>query len=529
MRRININVLIPMAVCLLSLSVWAQSNNDTAEKDLDFDILIKGAYVFDGKGKDSILSDVGIRGERIAFIGKTSDLHTAETFIDGAGLYLAPGFIDPHTHYSRQLRHKDEEERALLRALMQGVTTVFVGNDGSSPWPVGTTLENWERKGIGPNAALFIGHNTIRSKILGTRDVQPSSKELNTMEDLVDRAMKEGAFGISTGLFYTPGNYADIDEVIALSKVAASYGGIYDTHQRDEGSQNIGVVASTEEVLKIAEESGIPAHISHIKVAGPKAWGKSRVIIDMIEDARDRGVKITANQYPYEASRTGLSSALIPPWVRDGGVKVMRERLQQKELRDTILKGIAKSIEARTADPSKLVLASKDERWNGKSLLDLSRQWNIPVEEAVIKVCMESLPSVHSFMMKEQDIANFMTRPWVMTGSDGGSGHPRAFGSFVRKIRKYALEDKVLSVSQAIYKSSYLTAKTLQIKDRGAVEEGYYADIVLFDPDTITDNGTYEDGEVLASGVSHVIVNGKLVIKNGRWQEILPGKSLKLN
>ncbi|WP_461534013.1 N-acyl-D-amino-acid deacylase family protein [Sinomicrobium sp.] len=525
MKRITMHLLASMAVCLLSLSVRAQDN-----KPKKLDILIKGAYVFDGTGKDSVLYDVGIKGERIVYVGEPTKSFKAKTLIDGTGLYLSPGFIDPHTHYKRQLNNKDEKERALLRALMQGVTTVFEGNDGGSPWPIGETLHKWKETGIGPNAALFVGHNTVRRNVLGDEDVQPTANELKTMENMVDRAMKEGAFGLSTGLFYTPGNYAELDEVVALAKVAASHGGIYDTHQRDEGSQSIGVVASTEEVLKIAEEAGIPAHISHIKVSGPKTWGKSDVLIDMIEKAQAKGLKVTANQYPYEASRTGLSSALVPPWVRDGGIKAMRARFLQPELRDSILKGIAKNIEARTADPSKLVLASKkNKELHGKSLQDLSEQWNISPEEVVIKVCSTSLPSVHSFMMKDEDINNFMVQPWVMTGSDGGSGHPRGFGTFARKIRKYALDDKVLSVSQAIYKSSYLTAKTLNIKDRGAIEEGYYADVVLFDPNTIKDNSNYDNGEVLASGVPYVIVNGKLVIKDGQWQGNLPGKALKLN
>lgn len=525
-RLFNVQGLWLLIIVMLSFSMKAQN---PLQETQDFDILISGAYVFDGSGRDSILHDVGIKGERIVFVGDPSESHRAQKIIDGEGLYVAPGFIDPHTHYRSRLNHDDQQERALLRALMQGVTTVFEGNDGGGPWPIGKTLEKWEEAGIGPNAALFVGHNTVRRKVLGDNDVQPNHEEQQRMENLVEQAMVEGAFGISTGLFYTPGNYAEIEEVIDLAKVVASYGGIYDTHQRDEGSQSVGVMASTQEVLEIAEAADIPAHISHIKVSGPKAWGRSNELINMIERAQAKGIKITANQYPYEASRTGLSSALIPTWVRDGGIKAMRKRLQEPALRDSILKGIAENIEARTADPSKLVLASKDERWNGKSLQELSEQWGISAEEAVVRVCQQSLPSVHSFMMKQEDIVNFMSQPWVMTGSDGGSGHPRGFGSFARKIRRYTLEEKVMSLSQTIYKSSYLTAKTFQVTDRGAIKEGYYADIVLFDPKTITDNGTYENGEVLASGVSHVLVNGQPVIANGKWQGLLPGKSLKLN
>lgn len=498
-----------------------------AQDKQKFDLLIKNAYVFDGTGKDSVLSDVGVIGERIVFVGK-SEGATAKRTIDATGLYLAPGFIDPHTHYRSQLGNKNKENRAVMRALAQGVTTVFEGNDGSSPLPTGATLEKWESNGIGPNAALFVGHNSVRRKILGTKDVQPTAEEMKAMESLVEQSMKEGAFGLSTGLFYNPGNFAKTEEVVALAKVAAKYGGIYDTHQRDEGSQNIGVVNSSKEVIAVGEQAGIPVHFSHIKVAGPNAWGKSTEIIKLIEDAQARGIKVTANQYPYVASRTGLSSALVPAWVRDGGIPAMRERFTQPELRDSIIKGIHASIMARTADPSKLVLATTDPALNGKSLADLSKAWNMTPEEVVIEVCSDSSPSVHSFMMKEADIENFMKQPWVMTGSDGGGGHPRAFGTFAYKIREYAMNRGVISVSQAIYKSSYLTAQTLHIADRGLIKEGYYADIVLIDPDKYEAKSTYEDGEQLAVGAPYVIVNGHLAIDQGELQDGLYGKALRL-
>src|SRR5690554_3409711 len=374
-----------------------------AQQPKEFDLLIQGAVLFDGSGGDSIRADVGVIGDRIAYVGKLEEPVHAKKVIDGTGLFLAPGFIDPHTHYARQLNHSNPTARAVLRALVQGVTTVFEGNDGSGPLPVGGTLEKWEEQGIGPNAALFVGHNSIRRKVLGSGNVQPSVKELEEMKAMVEQAMQEGAFGLSTGLFYNPGNFAKTEEVIELAKVAAAYGGIYDTHQRDEGSQNIGVIQSSQEVLEIAEKAGIPVHYSHLKVAGPAVWGKSSEIIRMVEEAHARGLKVTANQYPYIASQTGLHSALVPAWVLDGGVAAMRRRFRQTELRDSIIKGIHASIQARTADPSKLILSSRnDKELNGKSLADLAAQWGISAEEAVIKVCLTATPSVHSFMMLEE-------------------------------------------------------------------------------------------------------------------------------
>lgn len=500
-----------------------------AQQPKEFDLLIQGAVLFDGSGGDSIRADVGVIGDRIAYVGKLEEPVQAKKVIDGTGLFLAPGFIDPHTHYASQLNHSNPTARAVLRALAQGVTTVFEGNDGSGPLPVGGTLEKWEEQGIGPNAALFVGHNSIRRKVLGSGNVQPSVKELEEMKAMVEQAMQEGAFGLSTGLFYNPGNFAKTEEVIELAKVAAAYGGIYDTHQRDEGSQNIGVLSSSREVIEIAEKANIPVHFSHIKVAGPAVWGKSADIIQMVEEAHARGLNVTANQYPYVASQTGLHSALVPAWVLDGGVSEMRKRFRQPELQDSIIKGIHASIQARTADPSRLVLSSSDPELNGQSLQDLAEKWNITPEEAVIKVCLTSTPSLHSFMMTEEDIENFMRQPWVMTGSDGGGGHPRAFGSFARVVREYALTRGVISLSQAIHRSSALTAQTLQVKDRGWVRPGYYADLILFNPETYKAESTYEDGEQLATGMEYVIVNGQVVIEEGKYRDGLPGRALRLN
>lgn len=485
--------------------------------------------MFDGSGRDSVQADVGIIGDRIHFVGVMEGAFQAKQIIEGEGLYLAPGFIDPHTHYFSQLSHPDTTARSVLRALAQGVTTVFEGNDGSGPLPVAETLQKWSQQGVGPNVGLFVGHNTVRRMVMGSGNVQPNTTDMEEMKAIVDQAMREGAFGLSTGLFYNPGNFATTAEVIELARVAASYGGIYDTHQRDEGSQNIGVIRSTQEVLEIAEKANIPVHISHLKVAGPAAWGKSAELIQMVEQAQARGLHVTANQYPYIASQTGLHSALVPAWVLDGGVAAMRARFRQENLRDSIIHGIHQSIQARTADPSLLVLSSSDPELNGQSLADLAARWDLSPEEAVIKVCLVSTPSLHSFMMTEDDIEHFMRQPWVMTGSDGGGGHPRAFGSFARVVREYALTRGVISLAQAIHKSSGLTAQTLQVKERGFIREGYFADLILFNPLTYQAESTYQDGEQLATGMEYVIVNGQLAIAEGKAQTGLHGRPLTLN
>ncbi len=495
-----------------------------------YDFVIKKVTLFDGSGKDSVICDVAIYGDKIAFVGQLKGKYTATMEIEGKGLYLSPGFIDPHTHYYSNLKHTDSSQRILPRAIRQGVTTVFEGNDGSGPLPLKKTQSTLEKLGIGPNVAFYVGHNTVRASVLGQKDVQPTPAQLAEMEKIVETAMKDGAFGLSTGLFYTPGNYAKTAEVVALSKVAKKYGGVYDTHQRDEGSQNIGVLNSTKEVLNIGYQTGIPVHFSHIKVAGPGAWLTRDSVIYLIEKAQKDGLKVTANQYPYTASKTGLSSALVPAWARNGGISAMRERFKQPELRDSIAKGINQSINARTADASKLIISSRDdEEIHSLSIQAIADKWKMSPAEAVIKMCTSASPSIISFMMQEEDIETFMKKPWVMTGSDGGSGHPRGFGSFVRVIEEYSQNRKLVSMSQAIYKSSYLTAKTLNVANRGLVKTGYFADLFLFDPQHYENNNSYENPEVVASGVKYLWVNGKLAIENENLIYNLSGQALRLN
>lgn len=494
------------------------------------DVLIKNAWVFDGTGSDSVQLDVGIKKDRIHFIGKTDKGIKAKRVIDGTGLYLSPGFIDPHTHHNGRLLSENAETRAVLRVLKQGVTTIFMGNDGSGPMPIGETLGQWEKEGVGVNTALFVPHGTVRAKVIGYRNIGVSDEQIEEMKQLVEQAMKEGAFGLSTGLFYTPGFFSSTDEVIELSKVAAAYGGIYDTHQRDEGSQSIGVINSVKEVLEIGEKANIPVHISHIKVSGTPSWGKSTEIIRLIEEAQRKGVKVSANQYPYLASRTGLGAALVPTWVRDGGSKAMRARFADNELQDSILHGIAENIRVRTGTADKLFLSIPSDKFlDNKSLDEVAKSWEISPEKAVIEILKKKSPSVHSFSMTEEDLLNFMTQPWVMVGSDGGGGHPRAFGTFPRVLRRYAIDKNVLSVAKAIHKSTGLTAETLKIKDRGLIKEGYYADIVLFDPKTIEDKAVFGNAEQLASGIEYVLVNGTLTIDNGKYTKALAGRALRLN
>lgn len=517
-------IIVTVGLLVLNVSFLA------AQKKERLDVLIKNAWMFDGSGSDSVQQDIGFTDDRITFIGKADQRLKAKKIIDGTDLYLCPGFIDPHTHHNGRLLSEKEKDRSVVRVLKQGVTTIFMGNDGSGPFPIGETLDLWQNEGIGPNAGLFVPHGTVRTKVIGYRNIGVSDEQIEHMKDLVEQSMKEGAFGLSTGLFYTPGFFSSTDEVVELSKVAAAYGGIYDTHQRDEGSQNIGVINSVKEVLEIGEKAHIPVHISHIKVLGAPVWGKSKEIIRMVEEAQAKGIDVTASQYPYVASRTGLSSALVPSWARDGGTSAMRKRFDDDLLRDSILSGIAESIRMRTNTADKLFLSIPSDKFlDGKSLADVAQAWNMTPEEATIAILKDKSPSVHSFSMTEEDVTNFMRQPWVVVGSDGGAGHPRAYGTFPRAIRRYAMDQHVQPLGQAIHKSTGLTAQILNIKNRGLIKEGYYADVVLFDPKTFKDNATFEKADQFASGVEYLFVNGKLTIDKGEYMNVLPGKALRLN
>jgi len=491
------------------------------------DVVFTGATVYDGSASEGVINDVGVKGDRIVFVGdyKKSKLNAKEV-IDVTGLVLAPGFIDPHTHIEADLSH--EERKSNLAYLMQGVTTVIGGNDGSGPLPIGRKLDEWERNGIGTNAGLFVGHGSVRRMVLGNRDVEPTPAQLEEMKGIVAQAMQEGAVGLSTGLFYAPGSFAKKDEVVALAKVAHEYGGIYDTHMRDESSYSIGLINSIKETLEIGEESGIPVHFSHIKALGADVWGKSGEVIELIEVAQGKGMKVTANQYPYEASRTSLIAATVPRWAEDGGYEALLERINNPDLKDTLSTGIKENIRRRGGPASLILSASDDPEIDGNSLEKMAEVWAVSPTEVVLRVLRKaSGVRVVSFNMSEKDIENFMRQSWVMTGSDGVVAHPRKYASFTKKLTDYTLDRKVISLSFAIHSSSGKTAETLGLNERGFVRTGYYADLILFDPEKLRDNADYENPSALSEGMEYVMVNGEFAIKEGQFTGVLAGRAIR--
>lgn len=501
------------------------------ERPQEVDLLIQGAWVFDGTGKDSVQLDVGISGEKISFVGKAQEIKAKAT-LDARGRYLAPGFIDTHTHADRWIaRAKDAKagevsSNALLPWLQQGVTTLFAGNDGFGSHKVAEKLAEFQEIGLGTNVYLFVGLGPVRRAVLGKVDVDPTEAQLKTMEGLVDRAMQEGAIGFSTGFLYLPQRFAETPEAIALAKVAAKYeGAVYDSHMRSEGKW---LLKAIRETMEIGQQAGIPVHISHLKASGRDNWGRSKAAIALIDSARTQGMAITANQYPFEASMTSLRANTIPGWGQEGGLRAMVRRLKDPELS----KKIKDNLNQRDADFAKnVVIVSKAEGFgdiSGKTLEELSREWKIDVGELVVRLLiMEPGVSAITFSMSEEDIQNYMVQPWVMTGSDGGGAHPRTYATFTRILEHYVLDKKLFSMAWAIHRATGLTAETFNIRDRGLIEVGRYADLILFDPDKLRAESTFQEAEALSTGMEYVWVNGQLAISKGAYTGALPGKALK--
>ena len=531
-KRFLILSLILLASVLLSSEFIGQTaephffQNSATKDELKLDLLIKDGTVNDGSGRGAFKADVGIRGDRIVFIGKAEKLKvSAARTLDATGMIVAPGFIDPHTHAMEDLSNPKLSSNENF--LMQGVTTVITGNDGDGPFRVAETLGKWEQQGIGVNAALLVGHGAVRRQVIGNGDEQPIPEQLSQMKNLIRQAMSEGAFGMSTGLFYAPGSFAKTEEVIELAKTAAENGGIYDTHMRDEGSYSIGLLNSIRETIRIGQEAKIPVHISHIKALGTDVWGQSREAIKLIKQARSKGINVTANQYPYSASGTNITAALVPRWAEAGGRAQLLERIKDPNIRPRLVAEMEANLKRRNGPEAILITRSPDPQLIGKTLGAIAKAWGKSPVEAALDIITAGGASIASFNMSESDIERFMKQKFVMTGSDGSSGHPRKYGTFPRKLREYVFNKRLISLPFAIRASSALTAETFGISERGRLKTGYFADVIVFDPKTIADRATYEQPEILATGMKYVIVNGKIAIDEGQYTGILAGRALR--
>jgi N-acyl-D-amino-acid deacylase len=498
-----------------------------------YDVLIRNGRVIDGAGNPWRRVDVAIRGEAIAAVGPLAGAAAARV-IDAHDHVVAPGFIDIHTHSRRGILETPTAENYIR----QGVTTLIEGNDGSSPLPLRPFLDQVAARGTSVNFATFAGQGSIRAEIIGLANRQATANEIEKMKALVRQAMEDGAFGISTGLFYVPGNYTPTAEVIELARVAGQMGGMYISHMRNEAE---GLLDSVRETIAIGERAHMPAQITHHKAVGAAAWGRSSETLRLVDEARARGVDVTIDQYPYTASSTGLTG-LIPQWAQEGGTEPMRKRFQDPAARARIKAGIVENIVSNRGggDPKNVVLADCpfDLSLNGKSLADLARrQGKDPSPENAADVALNILSKGNCqtvyHAIDEGDVERIMRYPWTMIASDGevpvfGKGmlHPRSYGTFARVLGVYVRERKVITLEEAVRKMSSFPAQRLGLMDRGLIRPGMKADIVIFDPDAIADRAAFGNPHQYAAGVSHVLVNGKLVIDDGRVTGLRPGQVL---
>lgn len=486
------------------------------------DILIRNARIVDGAGNPWFRGDAALAADRILAVGPHLKTQ-AKTVIDANGLVLAPGFIDTHSHARGGIfTHPDAENY-----IRQGVTSVIEGPDGSSPLPLAPFLRKLARTPIAINFGSMVGHGSIRGTVMSSENRAATPDELERMKALTRRAMLDGAFGISTGLFYVPGNYAPTEEVVALAEVAGSMGGIYTSHMRDEAAH---VVEAVKETIRIGEEGHLPTQVTHHKVIGKANWGLSKETLRLVEEARARGVDATIDAYPYDASNTGLA-ALFPQWSLSGGNKALAERLAAPEQREKIRAEIMDRIvnDRGAGDPKNIVFASCsfDKSLAGKNLADVVAAQNRPVTaenaaEAAIELQLKGGCSVIYHAISEEDIERILRYPFTMVASDGGIPtfgqdvpHPRSYGTFARVLGVYVRERKVLTLEDAIRKMTSLPAERFGLTTRGLIRPGMKADLVLFDPAVIGDRATFLQPHQYAVGVHSVWVNGVQTLKDG--------------
>jgi dihydroorotase/N-acyl-D-amino-acid deacylase len=516
-----------IAVFLAAGSVQARSQS--------YDILITNGTVIDGSGAARYKADVAIAGNRIAAISRTTiPTSQAKRVIDATGLIVAPGFIDLHAHLDPILIMPDAQSH-----VRQGVTLALGGPDGGGPFPFKAYLDQVAAKPLGMNVAFLAGHNTIRSRVIGTENRAPTAAELERMKQMVAQSMGEGAFGLSTGLRYIPGFYSKTDEVVALSEVAADSGGIYTSHLREEG---VGLIDGVAEALEIGRRARIPVILTHHKAVGRLMWGKSVVTLHMVDSARKAGTDVMIDQYPYTASSTSLD-VLVPPWALAGGNAQLRQRLADPALRDSITRGVIEYLlNDRGGGDLKRVQFSRvrwDSTLNGKTLYDLVvRSGKEPTIENAAPVVLDAVlkgsPSSIFHVIDEEDVKRIMAHPMTMIASDGRLNrlgdawpHPRAYGTFPRVLGKYVREDHVISLESAVNKMTGMPAARLGLSDYGCLRVGCTANVTIFSAEKIRDVATFEDPHHYPEGIPYVIVNGQAVVDNDTFTNARPGQVLR--
>jgi N-acyl-D-amino-acid deacylase len=532
-----------------------------------YDLIVRGGTVYDGSGNAPFVADIGINADTIAFIGDLSNAEGKKE-VDAKGLAVAPGFINMLSWAVETLIIDGNGESDIR----QGVTLEVFG-EGSSMGPMSETmkseakdamrrdpdwkydidwttlgeyLESMERRGISPNFASFVGATTVRVHELGYANRLPNAEELERMRGLVRVAMEEGALGVGSSLIYAPANYSSTEELIEICKVAGEYGGMYITHMRSEGDN---ILNAVDETIRIAREGGLPAEIYHLKMAGEGNWGKLDSVVARIKAANDSGLKITADMYTYPAGATGLDASM-PPWVQEGGLNAWIKRLQDPKIRKKALDEMRKpsskweNLLLMAGSPDRVLLLSFTndslKRFTGKTLTEVAQIHGKSPEETAMDLVVADSSRVGTayFMMSEENIKRQIALPYVSFGSDAGApassgiflksmDHPRAYGNFARLLGKYVRDEKVIPLEEAIRRLTSLPASNLKIKDRGALTAGYFADVVVFDPATISDHATFEKPHQYSTGMKHVFVNGTQVLENGEHTGARPGKVVR--
>ncbi len=497
-----------------------------------YDILIRGGRLLDGTGNPWHYADVAITGDRVVAVGTLGDVQ-ARQVIDATGLYVAPGFIDVHTHAGRGLvREELSHARPLLA---QGITTALLNPDGGGPVDLAEQRAALLEHGLGINAGLLVGHGSVRRAVLGMQNRAPSPNELEEMRTLVRSGMEEGAYGLSSGPYYAPGSYSTTPELVALAKVAAEYDGAYTSHIRDEGDFSIGVIAAVDEVITIAREAKLPGVVTHIKALGPRVWGYSAAMAYRIERARAQGVEVFADQYPYLAGGSSITGGLVPRWAQVGGRDSLLYRIETPSERARLRADMLENIERRDgADKLQFRYHEADHSIEGRTLQEVADERGMEPVDMAIELLKAGGASLVSFMMNPRDAETLMAQPWTMTSSDGGLvpmgegvPHPRYYGAFPRKIRRYVVEKQVVDLAFAIRSMTSLPATVFRLHDRGAIRTGAVADVVVFDLERLTDKATYQDPHHLCEGMMYVLVNGTVAIDDGEFTGEMAGKVLR--
>jgi N-acyl-D-amino-acid deacylase len=499
----------------------------------DYDLIVRGGRVLDGAGNPWFAADVGIRAGRIAAVGRLTDAIAART-LDAAGLVVAPGFVDVHAHVETSLRARPTADNFLL----DGVTTVVTGNCGGSEVDLPRFFAQLRADGTSLNVATLIGHNSVRRAAMGTEDRDPTPEEMARMESLVEEAMRAGAVGFSTGLIYVPGTYAKTPEVVALARVAARGGGVYASHIRSEGDE---VFAAIEEAVAVGRQAGLPVEISHFKVSNKKLWGQSARTIAQVERARAEGVDVTVDQYPYAASSTGLG-LLLPSWALAGGTDALRARLADPRARARIAREAKDHIRRRNGrerlDYAVVASCDWDRAREGKSLSEITRRrggkGRLEDEiETVLEMMEKGGAQMVYHSMDERDVERILRLPFAMVASDAGVvepgvgvPHPRAYGTNARVLGRYVREKGIVRLEEAVRRMTSLPAQRFALAERGLVRPGQWADLAVFDPATVADRATYAAPHAPSQGFRYVLVNGEVVVENGRHTGARPGKVL---